>query len=165
MRSTGPKTAAGKLKASRNAFQHGLSAAISWNSGTSAKIDAMSRVLAGEQVTKFRLTSAADFTRAQLELVDIRSIRAERLAKRLIPTTTTFRNCGAWLRWTDMNVTRSPSAGARRKISDSELGHMRFLPKRTRIRIRPVPLRGDSPDKPKLASDQIFCFCQNEPKS
>jgi hypothetical protein len=81
MRSTGPKTAVGKLKASRNAFQHGLSAAVSWDSATSAKIDAISRVLAGEQATEFRLTSAADFTRAQLELLRIRSIRTERLGK------------------------------------------------------------------------------------
>jgi hypothetical protein len=81
MRSTGPKTAAGKLKASRNAFRHGLSTEVSWDSATSAKIDAISRVLAGEQASEYRLTSAADFTRAQLELVRIRSIRTERLAK------------------------------------------------------------------------------------
>jgi hypothetical protein len=81
MRSTGPKTAAGKLKASRNAFRHGLSAAVPWDSATSAKVGAISRVLAGEQATEDRLRSAADFTRAQLELLRIRSIRAERLTK------------------------------------------------------------------------------------
>jgi hypothetical protein len=81
MRSTGPKTAAGKLKASRNAFRHGLSGPPTCDSVTAAKMDAIARALAGEKTTEDRVTSAADFARAQLELLQIRSIRTERLAK------------------------------------------------------------------------------------
>jgi hypothetical protein len=50
------------------------------DSKTSAKVDAIARALAGEQATEHQLTSAADYARAQLELLHIRSIRAERLA-------------------------------------------------------------------------------------
>ena len=81
MRSTGPKTAAGKLKSSRNAYRHGLSGPVPLDSVTSAKADAIARALAGEQATEDRIMSAATFARAQLELLRIRSIRAERLAK------------------------------------------------------------------------------------
>ena len=81
MRSTGPKTAAGKLKSSRNAYRHGLSGPVPLDSATSAKLDAIAHGLAGEKASEDRLTSAADFARAQLELLRIRSIRAERLAK------------------------------------------------------------------------------------
>jgi len=77
----GPKTAAGRLKSSRNAFRHGMSGSVRSDSVTSAKVDAIAHTLAGEQATEDRLTSAADFTRAQLELRRIRSIRAELLAK------------------------------------------------------------------------------------
>jgi hypothetical protein len=81
MRSTGPKTAVGKLKSSRNAYRHGLSGPVPLDSPTSAKVDAIARALAGEQATEDRLTSAADYTRAQLELLRIRSIRNERIGK------------------------------------------------------------------------------------
>ena len=81
LRSTGPKTVAGKRKSSRNAYRHGLSRPVPCDSATSAKVDATARVLAGEQATEDRLTSAADYMRAQLELHRIRSIRTERLAR------------------------------------------------------------------------------------
>jgi hypothetical protein len=81
MRSTGPKTSAGKRKSSRNAYRHGLSGEVPQDSATSAKVEAIARELAGEQASKGHLTSAASFVRAQLELIRIRSIRAEQLAK------------------------------------------------------------------------------------
>jgi len=81
MRSTGPKTVAGRLKSSRNAFRHGLSGPARSDPMTLAKVDDIAHVLAGEQATEDQLTSVADFTRAQLELLRIRSIRTELLAK------------------------------------------------------------------------------------
>jgi hypothetical protein len=81
MRSCGPKTAAGRLKSSRNAFRHGLSGPARSDPVTSAKVDAIAHALAGEHATEDRLTSAADFARAQLELPRIRSTRIELLAK------------------------------------------------------------------------------------
>ncbi len=81
MCSCGPKTMAGRLKSSRNAFRHGLSGPARSDPVTSAKVDAIAHALAGEHATEDRLTSAADFARAQLELLRIRSIRTELLAK------------------------------------------------------------------------------------
>src|ERR1700722_20127412 len=81
MRSTGPKTVAGRLKSSRNAFRHGLSGPARSDPMTLAKVDDIAHVLAGEQATEDQLTSVADFTRAQLELLRIRSTRTELTAK------------------------------------------------------------------------------------
>jgi hypothetical protein len=61
MRSTGPKTAAGKLKSSRNAYRHGLSGPMTLDPAVSTKVDAIARVLAGERETGDRLTSARKF--------------------------------------------------------------------------------------------------------
>jgi hypothetical protein len=72
---------AGKLKSSGNAFRHGLSRSVKFEPSSSAKIDAIARMLAGEQTTDDRLASAADFARAQLELQRIRSTRNDLLAK------------------------------------------------------------------------------------
>lgn len=74
LRSTGPKTAAGKSKASRNAYRHGLSGPIPIVPA-SAKIDAIVRELVGKTANEDRLTLATDLVHAQLELLRIRSIR------------------------------------------------------------------------------------------
>ena len=79
--STGPKTLAGKLKSSRNAYRHGLSAPMQPDPATSARIDAIARALAGEQATSDRLMSAVDYVRAQFDLLRIRSTRAELMSK------------------------------------------------------------------------------------
>jgi hypothetical protein len=80
-RSTGPKTAAGKLRSSRNAFRHGLSRSLPPDPTTSAKVDSFTGVLAGEPTSEDQLEPAADFARAQVELLRIRSIRSEQLAR------------------------------------------------------------------------------------
>jgi hypothetical protein len=75
--STGPKTQAGKMASSRNAFRHGFSGPLRFDPRTSAKVDAIAHALAGEGAGEDTLTSAADFARAQLELGRIRSKRTE----------------------------------------------------------------------------------------
>jgi hypothetical protein len=81
MRSCGAKTAAGRLKSSRNAYRHGLSNPLRSDPVTSAKVDAIAHALAGEQASEDRLTSAADYARSQLELLRICSTRNELMAK------------------------------------------------------------------------------------
>lgn len=73
-RSTGPRTAAGRLKSSRNAYRHGLSCPSPLDPATSAQVDAITQVLIDDGASE---TSAAEFARAQLELLRIRAIRAE----------------------------------------------------------------------------------------
>lgn len=79
-RSTGPKTAAGKLRSSRNAFRHGLSGVLPLDLDTSTKVDAITRVLAGEEAGVTQATPAAEFAKAQVELLRIRTLRAAMLA-------------------------------------------------------------------------------------
>jgi hypothetical protein len=83
-KSTGPKTAAGKLKSSRNAYRHGLSCPLRFDPCFdqifSAKVDAISRALMGEGVNEDNLRSAKEFARAQLELQRIRSTRTDLMA-------------------------------------------------------------------------------------
>ena len=78
-RSTGPRTAAGKLKSSRNAYRHGLSSSMPLASA--AEVNFMALELAGEYATEDRLISAAHFASAQMELFRIRAIRSDQYAK------------------------------------------------------------------------------------
>jgi hypothetical protein len=80
-KSTGPKTSAGKLKSSRNAYRHGLSSPSRVDPVTSAKADAIARALTGEDANEEKLRSAAEFAQAQLELQRIRSTRTDLMAK------------------------------------------------------------------------------------
>jgi hypothetical protein len=79
-RSTGPKTAAGKLKSSRNAVRHGLSCPLPLDSARSEQADAISRILAGEGADDEQLRSMTEVAHAQLELLRIRKIRSELMA-------------------------------------------------------------------------------------
>jgi hypothetical protein len=54
IRSTRPKTLAGKLKSSRNAYRHGLSGPLWLDLATSAKVDATAHALAGEKANEDR---------------------------------------------------------------------------------------------------------------
>jgi hypothetical protein len=77
-RSTGPKSPAGKMASSRNAFRHGLSSPLQQLYPViSRKVYAIAQELAGEEADEDRLTSAADFARAQLELLRIRATRTQ----------------------------------------------------------------------------------------
>ena len=57
-KSTGPKTAAGRLKSSRNAYRHGLSLPLRLDVATSAKADAIARALAHDQADEKTLAAA-----------------------------------------------------------------------------------------------------------
>ena len=80
-RSTGPKTARGKMVSSRNAYRHGLSGPLSLDCNTSAKIEAIAQAVTGAGANEEQVVSAAEFARAQVELLRIRSTRANLLAK------------------------------------------------------------------------------------
>jgi hypothetical protein len=77
MRSSGPKTLAGKLASSRNAFRHGLSGPLRLDPFSSAKVDAIALAVVGAEASEQQLKSAAEFAIAQLELQRIRSMRTE----------------------------------------------------------------------------------------
>ena len=80
-RSTGPKTLAGELKASRNTFRHGLSLPLRHDMAASAKADAIARVLAGAHASEEERMAAHQVAQAQLALVRIRAVRGELMAQ------------------------------------------------------------------------------------
>ncbi|MGO8913023.1 MAG: hypothetical protein ACLQDM_27375 [Bradyrhizobium sp.] len=64
---TGPKTASGRSKSSRNAFRHGLSLPLPPDSETSAKAEAMARVLIRDHADEDQLLAATDLASGDLE--------------------------------------------------------------------------------------------------
>jgi hypothetical protein len=77
-RSTGPKTAAGKFRSSRNSFRHGLS--LQLPGAMSEQVNAVTDALVGDGASEEQLASAAEFSQAQFELLQIRKVRAEMMA-------------------------------------------------------------------------------------
>jgi hypothetical protein len=75
-RSTGPKTAAGQLKSSRNSYRHGLSLPLSVDLQTRANIETLAQAIAGEHATEDQLQVAELIAEAQLDLKRIRATRA-----------------------------------------------------------------------------------------
>ena len=80
-RSTGPKTAAGQSKSSRNAFRYGLSLPLSADPQTQAKIEAVAEAVAGDTASAEQLGAARELVAAQLELTRIRNTRAQVTSK------------------------------------------------------------------------------------
>jgi hypothetical protein len=81
LRSTGPRTAVGKRRSSRNAFRHGLSCPLSLGTEDATKLAAIAQAVAGEGAGEARLLSAAEFAQVQLEVLQIRARRTELIAK------------------------------------------------------------------------------------
>ena len=79
-RSTGPKTAAGKQKSSRNAFRHGLSRQGSGAVPSADEPPILAAVLAGEHASPERMVAAEEFSSAQAQMARIEAIRAEHWA-------------------------------------------------------------------------------------
>ena len=76
--SRGPKTAAGKLTSSRNAYRHGLSSPLRLDFRT--EIDALVQELVGDGVSEKTLTAAEDFAQAQLGLRNVCEVRETLMA-------------------------------------------------------------------------------------
>jgi hypothetical protein len=74
------RTLAGKKISSRNAFLHGLLGPLPLDPAALGKIESIASVLVGEDADQTRLTSDTEFIEAQLELLRIRSVRAEQVA-------------------------------------------------------------------------------------
>lgn len=73
-RSTGPKTAVGKIRSSSNALRHGLSRPIPKDTLTLAKIEALAGALTARQNGEHQ--HAVTFACSQLELNRVRELRA-----------------------------------------------------------------------------------------
>jgi hypothetical protein len=79
-RSTGPRTGAGKARSSRNAQKHGLSRPASHDPALAPDLDALTRLLAGEQAHNPSILQLARVAaEAQLDIQRVRMVRTERL--------------------------------------------------------------------------------------
>ncbi|MBR1232810.1 hypothetical protein [Bradyrhizobium sp. AUGA SZCCT0182] len=72
-KSTGPKSAAGKYRASRNAFRHGLSAPPVADDARTARVEGLARKVADSMGGAMDIEQARLFAIAQLEVERVRS--------------------------------------------------------------------------------------------
>jgi hypothetical protein len=79
--STGPRTAAGKAQAARNALRHGLGSPMSADPMLSAEVEALAREIAGKGASHDQQQLAARVAEAQIDLKRIRRARHDLLAR------------------------------------------------------------------------------------
>lgn len=80
-KSTGPKTATGKLKSSQNSRRHGLCTPLELDTSALAKTAAITRALATDEADESKRVTAEAFAHAQLELERIRMVRMVRMVR------------------------------------------------------------------------------------
>lgn len=73
--STGPKTAEGKTRSSRNSFRHGLSISVLADPILSAEVEDLAREIAGEGAGQKMLELSRRVAEAQFDLVRVRQVR------------------------------------------------------------------------------------------
>jgi hypothetical protein len=78
--STGPRTAAGKERATRNARKHGLSVPIMADASLAAEVKTLARPIAGEGANDRIQELAARVAEAQIDILRIRRARYELIA-------------------------------------------------------------------------------------
>jgi hypothetical protein len=74
-KSTGPRSAPGKERASRNAYRHGLSLSVTSSAALAKQVDKLSRKIAGDTKSEIILRHARDAAKAALELHRIRRVK------------------------------------------------------------------------------------------
>ena len=71
-KSTGPLSRAGKRRASRNAYRHGLASSRKPDAATARKIDQLARQIAGDSNSEIILELARSAAEAELDLARVR---------------------------------------------------------------------------------------------
>ncbi len=74
-RSTGPRTAAGKKRSSRNAFRHGLAVPLAAIPEMDAAVEGLAHLIAGEQADPARLELARRIAEAEVDLRRVRTAK------------------------------------------------------------------------------------------
>jgi hypothetical protein len=73
--STGPRSGPGKMRASRNAYRHGLSASISSSAGSAKQLNKLARKIAGRAEEPILLEHARAAAQAELDLARVRRVK------------------------------------------------------------------------------------------
>ncbi len=76
-RSTGPSTAGGKARASRNAYKHGLAVSILDDPAISAEVERLARSLVGKRRDLYELAQARIVAEAEFDILRIRAMRVK----------------------------------------------------------------------------------------
>src|SRR4029079_8883763 len=87
--STGPKTAAGKARVARNAFQHGLSVSVLADPNRSEDVRIAALSIAGQDASREAQEFAFRFVAAQFDLIRVRQAGWELIARELDSSHTT----------------------------------------------------------------------------
>src|SRR6266702_7444499 len=74
-RSTGPSTADGKARASRNAYRHGLAVSVLGDPAISAEVERLARTIVGKRNAPYELIQARIIAEAEFDLLRVRSTR------------------------------------------------------------------------------------------
>src|SRR6266545_1804699 len=74
-KSTGPRSLAGKRRASSNAYRHGLAAGIQASEGFANEVDRLARKIAGGSNSPIALAHARSAAEASLDLARVRSMK------------------------------------------------------------------------------------------
>ena len=79
-RSSGPKTAAGRLKSSRNALRHGLSLPVAADPASSMTACQMAPMLVPEGADDIQVMAAVEVAQAQAQLLRVAVVRSKLVA-------------------------------------------------------------------------------------
>jgi hypothetical protein len=74
-RSTGPRTSAGKSRASRNAYRHGLSVSVGASTPLAPQLEKLARKIAGNAIDAITLEHAREIAQAELDLARVRGVK------------------------------------------------------------------------------------------
>jgi len=80
-RSTGPRSRAGKKRASRNSYRHGLSSGVATSAEFAKHVETLARKIAGCGADAVSLEVARAVARAEFELAQIRRVRVALIAR------------------------------------------------------------------------------------
>ena len=80
-RSTGPRSAAGRKRSSRNSLRHGLAAGVATTAERLNQIERLARKIAGANADVVRLGNARTLARAAFELAQIRRAKVALISR------------------------------------------------------------------------------------
>src|SRR5262249_11462820 len=80
-KSTGPRSGAGKKRASGNAYRHGLTLSITSTAAYAKQLDKLARKIAGDTKDAITLERAREIAQAELDLARVRRARGALIAR------------------------------------------------------------------------------------
>ena len=83
-RSTGPRSGAGKKRASRNSYRHGLTARLTGGMQRAQDIEALARKIVGQSTDPITLENGRTAARTEFDLAGIRSVKLALISRVMV---------------------------------------------------------------------------------